>query len=64
MNKFSFMIGFEKSWCSWFPFQQLHPDTDDSVSEPEEEEVLLHPLYTSYNFKDGRFLDLYLPGYV
>ena len=36
----NFMISFEKCWYSWFTFQQLHPDTDDSVSEPEEEEVL------------------------
>ena len=34
------MISFEKCWYSWFTFQQLHPDTDDSVGEPEEEEVL------------------------
>ena len=62
----NFMISFEKCWYSWFTFQQLHPDTDDSVSEPEEEEVLnWFDWYKQKNLCRWRtLLYFFLPGNV
>ena len=56
------MQQFVAKLCSFiFTPQQLHPDTDDSVSEAEEEEVILlqKPLSKDLNFKISIFQGMY-----